>query len=254
MFILKKILSQFFNPVMMLLALLFLAAGLLIFTKRTTLGKTLLAITCGLVALFSFPFIPDLLMSRLETRHEAYDVVRHGRVPFVVVLGGGAMYDPAFPVTSRVAPCAMTRLVEGIRIHALNPGSALVLSGGAVLGSPAKADMMAEIAMSIGVEPQRLILEKQSRDTATEAQEVKKIVASHPFALVTSASHMPRSMGLFRKAGMNPIAAPTEFVTFPNSQGPLFFDFFPSVHSFSVLNRALHEYVGILWGWMTGQL
>ncbi len=253
MFLLKKLVSQLFCPMPVVLTLLLLATCVLLFTKRSKSGKFLLLLSLVLLSLFSFSFVPNRMMLLLESTHEAYTLEQHGRVPFVVVLGGGVMYDPTLPVTSRLSHSSTPRLLEGIRIHNLNPGSALVLSGGRVFGAPAEADMMAELAMAIGVEPSRLILEKESRDTSSEARCVKAIVGSHPFALVTSAVHMPRAMGIFTKAGMNPVAAPTDFSD-AGLSGFFFFDLFPSAKSLVKTEVALHEGIGILWAWLTGQM
>ena len=253
MFIIKKLISQAFNPLLVILTLLLVSAWLLLFTKKVRLGKTLLVLALLALAAASFNFVPNRLTSMIETRHEAYDFTKNGRVPFVVVLGGGSKYDPAQPVTSRLEPCALARLIEGVRIHFLNPGSALVLSGGSVFGSPAEADLMAEVAMAIGVDPERMILERESVDTISEVREIKKIVGDNTVALVTSATHMPRSMGMFRKAGMKPVAAPTDFLTSPGAPTTLN-DFFPSGRSITKLERSLHEYIGMIWAWCKGQM
>ena len=73
-----------------------------------------------------------------------------------------------------------------------------------------------------------------------------------PFALVTSASHMSRSMALFRKQGLNPIAAPTEhIVKYHQRRDPRYY--LPSSGSMVVINRAIHEYLGRAWAWLRGQ-
>ena len=67
-----------------------------------------------------------------------------------------------------------------------------------------EADVAADILLSLGVAKERLTLERESRNTYENAVFSKAMVAPKPgerWLLVTSAFHMPRSVGLFRKAG-----------------------------------------------------
>ena len=67
-----------------------------------------------------------------------------------------------------------------------------------------EADYAAAIFESLGIEKSRLIMERRSRNTIENAEFSKALVAPKPgerWLLVTSAYHMPRSVGLFRKAG-----------------------------------------------------
>ena len=86
---------------------------------------------------------------------------------------------------------------------------------------------MAEVAKALGVKQEDLILESESNDTINEARLIKSIVGNDTFILVTSASHMPRSMGMFKKLGMQPIPAPTGY-SIVRSQSISPGDFFPS--------------------------
>ncbi len=62
------------------------------------------------------------------------------------------------------------------------------------------------------VKSEDIVLETKATDTKDHPIYVKKIVGKDRFILVTSASHMPRAMALFRKHGMEPIAAPTDYM------------------------------------------
>ena len=71
------------------------------------------------------------------------------------------------------------------------------------------AELMCNLAFELGISKDDIILETASMSTFDEARFIKPIVKSERFLLVTSASHMPRAMALFKKLGMNPIPAPT---------------------------------------------
>jgi uncharacterized SAM-binding protein YcdF (DUF218 family) len=164
------------------------------------------------------------------------------KVKFIVVLGGGYSTDPRVDVASHLAEATVARLVGGIEFYKEIPGSKLLLSG----GPPAQADAMAKVALALGVKEQDVILERSSRNTQQEAIFIAPTVGKAPFLLVTSASHMPRAMALFRKLGMNPIAAPTDFLA-KRTRGWGPDDIYPSYYGLYEAERAVYEYLGIVW-------
>lgn len=89
------------------------------------------------------------------------------------------------------------------------PKTRLILSGGGAFDPVPNAEMMADVAIALGVVEKDLVRETTSKDTKDEARLLKEIVGDDTFVMVTSASHMPRSMALFLKLGMNPIPAST---------------------------------------------
>jgi len=98
-----------------------------------------------------------------------------------------------------------------------------------------------------------MIIESASNDTEDQARLIKPIVGAAPFVLVTSAIHMPRSMALFEELGMHPIPGPagsTSRVKMPFSLQ----DIFPSVSALDDTTQAVHEYLGLLWGKLKGQI
>ncbi|MBW1946021.1 MAG: YdcF family protein, partial [Deltaproteobacteria bacterium] len=111
------------------------------------------------------------------------------------------------------------------------------------------AKIMADTALAIGLDRSDLVLEEDSMDTKDEARLVKLIVGKDRFILVTTASHMPRSMALFRKQGMDPIPAPTEhLVKERKNVSPGMF--FPGASNLRKVERAFNEYLGLVWGKM----
>ena len=87
----------------------------------------------------------------------------------------------------------------------------------------------------------RLMLEDDSRNTHANARLSKSSLAPAPdqrWLLVTSAAHMPRAIGAFRKAG------------FPVEPWPVY-DTAPGAAS--MLTVARHEWLGLLAYWLTGR-
>jgi len=71
---------------------------------------------------------------------------------------------------------------------------------------------MAQMAMELGIEEKELVLESESKETKDQARFVKNIVGNNGFILVTSASHMARSIALINTMYMKPIPAPTGYL------------------------------------------
>ena len=229
--------------------------------KRVFTGKILT--TLGLIGLtiMSYNPVSRALNAPLNCKYEAYSTNQLKKigtesetlVQYVVVLAGGHKSDPNIPVTSRISGHSMIRLVEGIRILRKNPGARLILSGGGAVDPVPEARVMAEISQFMGVSKDDMIIESASNDTKDQAWLIKPIVGTAPFVLVTSATHMPRSMALFQKMGMRPIPGPagtTSRIKMPFSPQ----DIFPSVSSLNSTTEAVHEYLGLLWGKLKGQI
>jgi len=256
MFLLKKIIAAFFFPLS--LVLIFSLPGLfsLWFTSRQKLGKALTTAGIALLVLFSYRTMPDIVLKSLEDRYPPIsdDVFTSGLAPkLVVVLGGGHSPDPCFPVTTWISSDSLTRLIEGIRIYRSIGGSKLILSGGSPFGSNPVAETMAQVARSIGVDERDIIIESRSRDTEEEAAILKPMLGNERFILVTSAAHMPRSMALFKRLNMNPLPAPTMYLVHARdhwSPGM----FFPSSAGLHKLELAFHEYLGISWLKLRGEI
>jgi len=253
MFLLKKIVAPLFSPVPICLEILLLGLFLLWFTRKQKIGKIIVSIGVILLATLSYGVISDILVKPLEYKHPPLrNVHTVTDVKWVVVLGGGHTSDPKLPATGQISGESLARLVEGIRIHNILPKSKLILSGGGFDPVP-NANVMANVALALGVDGRALVLESVSRDTKDEAQLIQKIVGDNSFILVTSASHMPRSIALFEKRGMRPIPAPTDYWVKKRQRiSPGIF--FPNADNLRKAEKAFHEYLGLAWAKLRGQI
>ena len=255
MFLFKKLLAPLLMPVPVCLALLVAGLALLWFTKRQRAGKYLATAGALLLVLFGYGFASNRLLASLERQYPPVADAREaaGRVRWVVVLGGGSYSDRSLPEGARLTEASLARLVEGVRLQRQLPESRLLLSGGSVFGSEADADTMRALALGLGVEPAALVLDAVSPDTETQAEVVRARLGTEEFFLVTSASHMRRSVALFRKAGTNPIPAPTHFLVQENrGLGPG--DFFPGSGGLRRAETVAYEYLGLAWAKMRGKI
>ena len=254
-FMLKKILSRFFFPLPICILVLLLGLALLWFTKRQKSGKILVTVGTILLLLLSYNAVTESLLRGLERSYLPLSLAGTSDpqpgaiatpVKWIVVLGGGHTADPKVPLSSQLDRSTMVRLVEGVLLYRKNPGSKLIVSGGRIDGSISDAELMSKVARAIGVPQQDIVLEDQSWDTEDEARVVKSLVQNDAFILVTSASHMLRSMKLFESHGMHPVAGPTDFLV-RDTETFSAESVFPEPNSLVKATRLVYEYLGLAW-------
>jgi uncharacterized SAM-binding protein YcdF (DUF218 family) len=257
LFVSKKIISAVFYPVGT--ALLFWMTGLAfwLFKPRSRSGFMLVGLGGLWLFIMSMPATGFFLLRSLETHAGPYadaQVLARKHTRFVVVLGGDVR-SGELTTADRLVCTSLARVMEGIRLWRGIPGSKLILSGGRY--SPtvmSSAEAMAALARELGVPSEALILESQSRDTREEARLLRPILGQQPFALVTSASHMMRSLMDFRKDGLEPIPAPADFQAMDFRLNCSMF--MPGAYSLEMSRKAIHEYLGMLailiQKWITG--
>jgi uncharacterized SAM-binding protein YcdF (DUF218 family) len=261
MFIIKKILTPFLLPVTLGLLISFIGLFFLLATKKPRTGKILVSIGLLLMLSLSYGFVSDRVIKPLEYRYKPYDIQLTNELlksqnqfplKYVVVLGADHVSDPSLPITSQISDESLVRLIEGIIVHRKHKASKLILSGGIVFDPIPEAAMMARVAEELGVDRNDIIMEADSKDTKDEAHFIKRIVKDNPFVLVTSAYHMPRAIAMLRKLGLDPIPAPTRHYVKRRAGGP--HDYFPWAKNLNKAEAAFHEYFGMMWAKLRGQI
>ncbi|MGB6067558.1 MAG: ElyC/SanA/YdcF family protein [Desulfomonilaceae bacterium] len=185
----------------------------------------------------SLPITAYLIMRPLEDMAgpaASPEALKQLGVQYLLVLGGDGPAD--------------RRVVEGIRLFRHLPNTHLIVSGG--LG--VRADAIGKFPLEMGVPKGALIVETQLYDTQDEAGSFGKIMGKRPFALITSAFHIPRAMMLFRASGLNPVAAPCEYRAKKLDPFPMYL--LPSADALLTTQLAMHEYFGIGWLYLRERL
>lgn len=252
-FFLKKIASEILlNPLFFSLILIFAGLAFLSYSRKQRFGRVLIGIGAFIITFLSFVDVSTILVSPLEKFKSVYQKEPNQKIDYVAVLSGGADEMYGIPMNTKYNYATLSRLMEGLRVYRLNNGSKLILTGGPA-DNPA-SEIEKRFLVGIGVPSSDIITDYFSMDTHDEAVNVREIVGDSPFVLVTSATHMPRAVMLFKKQGMNPIPAPADFIM-TNSDGQnSLIKKFPDIENLAASDRAIHEYVGILWGWLRGQI
>ncbi len=252
MFIFKKIAAVLLMPLGLSIIMLITGWFLLFFRRRLRESKALILIGVIVLVLPSIGPVSNMLTSPLESRYTPIDSNNLPRnIGYIVVLGGGLAGDDRDPARVDLSRASLARLVEGIRIHNMYRGSKLVLSGGKVFAHVSESEVMAEKARSLGVKREDILLENNSPDTETQARLVKPFVKDGKFIMVTSAIHMPRAMGLFRNEGLEPIAAPTDYLPRGGTDPRRFL---PQTVALGKSAEALNEYLGMAWSKLRGKI
>lgn len=237
-FIVKKMITFFVEPMGLVMSMLVIGLFFL-YKDKKRYSKIFLSIGFALLFLFSFPPFANMLVENLENQYSKYDY--KSDIKYIHVLGGGHNTDGTQPISSHLSDASTKRVLEGIIIHKQTPGSKIIFTGYAGKTNIPTAIMNAMLATELGIDENNLIINGFPKDTKEEAEFTKTIVGDKPFVLVTSASHIPRSMMLFESLGMKPIAAPTYF------KKEDVIRLVPDSNAFSRSDMAVHEYIGILW-------
>lgn len=246
-FALKKFISFFVEPYGMVLSI-FIIGFYFLFVNKIAKTKLFLVFAFGLMFLFSYPPFSNYLVSSLENQYPKYDYKQ--KVKYIHVLGGGHTTDISQPISSQIGSASIKRDIEGIIIHKHINGSKIIFTGYSANTNISTAKMNTSLAIALDVNPDDIILNKKPKDTKEEAIFTKSLVGNEPFVLVTSATHMPRAMMLFKSLGLNPIPAPTDFHK-SEFKGYLIA---PDIYTFCNSQIAMHEYLGIAWSKIKSQL
>lgn len=244
----RELISYLILPIPVFIILIILATIFYRLRKKKT-AKYLLWISGIWFLAITTPFLPNLVVNSLEKKYEIISKRSISEIKEktnILVLGGGHTDDARLEPYDRLSGAALCRLAEGVRLYNLFPNSTLITSGSIGHEITNHALVMAKTAMFFGVDSANIKSQSNPKNTRQEAKEYKRLFGEQiQLILVTSATHMPRAMYLFKKEGLNPIPAPTNFKN-KNKQKLRPFFWKPSSDNIKNLEAAIHEYVGLI--------
>ena len=150
-------------------------------------------------------------MAALEGQFPPLNMAVARRFDTIVVLGGGIYPKGSLRPTDTLSYYSTERTMCGVELFLKGYGEQLLFSGGdsSIFGEgPEEAVTMKQLAAKLGVPEGAMLIETRSRTTYEGAVEVQRLVGGKSVLLVTSASHIPRALGLFRKQGIDTTPAP----------------------------------------------
>lgn len=253
----SKILWWFFQPTKLWLLLVTLGV-ILLYTRRKNSGRNLLTFTLALAFLTVFLPVQSWIAGGLEQRFPRLTELP-AKVDGIIVLGGAV--DELVTASSSQATLnnAAERMTEAVSLARRYPTAKLVFSGGSSLVdqntlslSLKEADVARQLFENLGIDKARLVFESESRNTWENAVNTKKIVQPkerETWLLITSAQHMPRSVGIFRKVGWNILPYPTDYRVIPGHRQPnLSF-----AEKLQIIDNAAKEWLGLLSYYLLGR-
>ncbi len=236
--------------------LLALLLGLLLSATRfARTGRVLVSLAVVFALMVTFVPVGPYMLKTLEERFPAPKSLPD-KIDGIVVLGG--VINPVMSKTYDrvVIGGAVERITVSAALAKKYPAARLIYSGGS--GSLTdrdirEADFVADLYQEMGVSKNRLLLEREARNTWENAKYTMEMVTPKPddnWILVTSAFHMPRAVGAFRRVGWETIPYPVDFNTKQELSFPSPLDFAIGISSIS---HALHEWTGLFAYWLTGK-
>lgn len=254
MFGLSKVLGFFALPSNLLIALA-LAGILLMRTRLRRFGLGLLIGAVLLLAAIGVAPVGNALMLPLEERFPKWDASR-GSPNGIVVLGGAVSPDVSAARKDIALNEAAERMTAVAKLAREHPQAKIVFTGGSgrLFGGATEADFVTSLFESFGIARERIVLENRARNTVENAILTKALVQPKPserWLLVTSAHHMPRSIGIFRKAGFPVEAHPVDYRT--RGSADLAGPFGSLAGGLARTDAAMHEWAGLLVYWLTGK-
>jgi len=218
-FFLGKVLALLTQPLVWVATLLALA--LVVLGYRPLWGRRLVGLALAVLLAMGWQPLPHFGLQLLErqTAELPVDADLSGYVG-VIVLGGGL--DAGWIAQAHPQPAlngAAERMTMTVALLRRNPQLRVVFTGGEgtlVGGGPSEAERARVFFDSLGVPASQVAYESQSRTTYENAiltAQMPGIDKTQRWLLLTSAWHMPRSMGTFAKAGWNVTAYPVDYRT-----------------------------------------
>jgi uncharacterized SAM-binding protein YcdF (DUF218 family) len=237
---------SFFEVPSNLIALAPLIGGLLFMLNRRA-GVIVGCLSVALVVVTALGPIGNLLLTPLEQCYAdgnypkeniegiivlggSYDTVSHGYLS-TIVLEEDTEPMAVVPDLARRYPQAKIIFSGGTGSNAGPINEALIVKG---------------FFISFGIAPERIVVEDRSQTTRENAQFTANLIRPSLLSrwlLVTSAYHMPRAMGTFRKAGFNVLAFPVGFRT--HGWREMWWPDPEAADNWRRLDIAAHEWIGL---------
>jgi uncharacterized SAM-binding protein YcdF (DUF218 family) len=197
-------------------------------------------------------------MASLERQYPARPVSETPEADVVIVLGG-AVGHPLPPRVEVDLSEGADRVLHAARLYRAGKAKRVLVSAGNIPRMPAarpEAVLIKELLVEWGVADNAIEVATASRNTCENAIEIERMRKANGFRsalLVTSASHMPRAMAVFRRAGI-PVTASTTDVNVVDADRTDVFRWLPNASALSRTTAAWKEWLGFLAYKVTGCL
>lgn len=248
MFVLSKIFWLILNPGN-LFAFFLICGSILLFTRFRRTGRWFVSGAAAFIVLAGIFPVGSWMIENLENRFPANPDIPVD-IDGIVALGGTINTHLTVSRNQPALTDGAERLTELIYLARQYPNARLIFTGGSgalIDDSLREADAARLFFERMGLPENRILYERDSRNTLENATFSQRLAGESArtgkWLLVTSAAHMPRAMGVFRKTGWNIQAFPVDFTS--DGQRRFVLGFRP-IGGLVTLNTAAREWIGLL--------
>ena len=256
MFLVSKLFWMFAQPLSLaFFATLAAVLALLFGLKRLALA---VSVAAGLILFVTlYTQAGSFVLQGLEARFPK-PVADPQNLSCMIVLGGAFETEVTTASGGIEMNQAADRFVEALRLARAHPQSIILVSGGdGSLSGAYEGDAIASARFfeTFGIGPERLVRETASRTTSENVDNSRAILSERGLSnclLITSAFHMPRAVGLFRRAGIDVTPWPTDYRT--SGRVTLGLDFTQPTLNAQQTATAVREWIGLAAYALTGRI
>ncbi|WP_437735149.1 YdcF family protein [Sorangium sp. So ce1335] len=219
--------------------------------RRAKVGRALAWSAWLALWLLSMPWVSSSLVRRVSTpprdlRADLAGTPLERRV--LILLTAGIDADEfGVPPMERQSAAGLERCLAAVRVYREYGFGHVIISGQDVRRAPTElAGSMADLLVELGVPRKKIILETEARDTrenAIHSARIARSLSAERAVVVTSALHMPRSLRMFERVGLDVLPAPVRFQSLPPDGVERLI---PSSLALYRSQRVVHEIVGLL--------
>lgn len=226
-------------------------------SKTKRISQRILTTTIVILAFIGFTNLSYWLYFPLESRFDNYkNQTDKGPYSGIIVLAGSEKTSLSTFHSQPILSNDSERLIAAVALARIFPTLPMIHSGrGGWINADewSQNDVAERFFIQMEIKSSQIRYDRSSYNTSSNAIEAKKLILSgenEKWFLITSAFHMPRSVGAFQKAGIHiqpyPVAYKsllkyTDFFNFNVSENLLAFDL------------AIHEYIGLIAYYITGR-
>jgi uncharacterized SAM-binding protein YcdF (DUF218 family) len=246
---LSKLLPIFVFPLGLTLSLAMLSVVLwLLYYRR--LARLGFGAALTILWICSTPVVANRAIASLERQYPPRTMADTPVADVAIVLGG-VLGQPEPPRVELDLTDASDRVLHTVRLYRARKVKRILVSAGNIPWAPAmkaEAELVRDLLVEWGVAADAIEIGTESRNTFENALEIQRMLKSKGFTsalLVTSATHMPRAMATFRRAGV-PVIASTTDVSVVDSAYTDPFRWLPNAGALGMTTIAMREWMGYL--------
>ena len=199
-----------------------------------------------LIWLLSIPLFSDSAIGILESQHDPPPQVTGDVV--VLLAGGIVVGHQDVEGMDTLGDSMANRTLTAIRL-AKKYQLPLLYSGGNMFAEDGdQAAVVKRVAVSLGLSPDRIFIEGDSLNTTQSVRMMLPILQQQGWKqpiVVTSATHMPRSVQIFKLAGVEVQSWPCDFRS-PRGKKIAYNDFLPSAGAMETTAIFIREVLGLI--------